>query len=551
MFNSLVLGRSQMKDLDRLANSGRPETGFQYMLKAGFGAAKILELKWGPFDGDSIMVVAGKGNNGGDALITALQLKDLGAHVEVILVNHPENYRGEALMAWQIFQESAIKWSLWEGKEVDWGDCEIIVDGILGLGAEGSLRENLVPLVDSIQEASDEGCFLFSLDQPTGKLEADATALFGFTRWECLDPMTADPFGEVGVVDLEYPEALIREVIGLGDGAKILDPQWYLPFIPVRDRFGDKRAHGTGLLIAGGPYMGGAAILAGLGALRLGLGYLKIACDPGERWLVQSELIEAPFVNWTEIAQNDLTHFWDEFDSVAMGPGLGLASEVQARVLDWYRDFPRTLVLDADGINRFKGRAEELREHAGARILTPHEKEFERVFGKLEEDLQSRARRVREVAMEYGIELLLKGPVSILASSKGEVSLYNQGSSALARAGSGDVLAGILLALSSRWLAPELSYPVLCLGVWLHGMAAEIAKDENSEISMRSAEIPNYLGAAVDSLLGIMTQETSEYGDLNDDEETFSIRLSDLEDDSEDEDDEYGFDGPTFPEDEF
>lgn len=520
MFNSLIVTSAQMKEIDRQATGGSPITGYEYMQKAGFGAAKILELKWGPFDGDEVLIIVGKGNNGGDGLEMASQLKSLGAQVEVVLAIHPENYSGEALLAWQNFQESDIAWSLWEGEEIDWQDKDIIVDGILGLGATGEVREFLHPLLNSMQEACDQGVFLFSLDCPTGKLSADATAVFGFTRWESIDPMTAEAFGEVGVVDLDYPEAVLREVVGVKEIPKILDPQWYLPFLPVRDRFGDKRAHGTGLLVAGGENMGGAAILSGLGALRLGLGYLKIACAPSERLLVQGQLIEAPYVSWDQ-PEGELSQLWDEFDSIAIGPGLGIEAITQERVRNWVRDFPRTMVVDADAINAFKGDPDLLNGTQAARIITPHQAEFERVFGPLPESLSERVQVVKKIALQNQLEILLKGPVSILASSRGEICLYNQGSSALARAGSGDVLSGILLALSSRWLAKELAFPTLCLGVWLHGMAAEIAKEELSEISMRSSEIPDYLGAAVESMVRMMTQSDLEYGDALDDEEDF------------------------------
>lgn len=517
MYNSVVLNRSQMRQLDQMSSGGNPEAGFDFMQKAGIGAAKTLESKWGAFDSDQIVLVIGKGNNGGDGLTMALHLNQLGAQVEVILLYHPENFRGEALLAWQSYEQSGLDWRLWDGGEIDWNFCDIIVDAILGLGARGEVHADLLPVIESIQESSDGGTYLFALDQPTGTLEADATALLGFTRWEAIDPVTADPYGEVGLVDLGYPEAIVREVIGIGECARLLDPQWYLPFLPLRDKFGDKRSHGTGLLYAGGEYMGGAAIMAGLGALRLGVGYLKIACAESERILVQSQLIEAPYVSIDKLLQeldwsqpNDL----HEFDALALGPGLGLQPETQCHIKNLYQGYPKTAVLDADGLNAFKGSTEELKVHAGSRILTPHEAEFERLFGALPEALSARAKRVKEIAIEYDIEILLKGPVSILASSRGDISLYTQGSSALARAGSGDVLTGVLLALSTRWLAPELSYSVLCLGVWLHGMAAELAKDDHSEISMRSSEIPNYLGLAVDVLLNLMTQENPEYDDF-------------------------------------
>lgn len=516
MYNSVVLNRSQMRQLDQMSSGGNPEAGFDYMQKAGIGAAQTLESKWGPFDSDQIVLVIGKGNNGGDGLTMALHLKQLGAQVEVILLFHPENFRGEALLAWQSYEQSGLDWRLWDGGEIEWNHCDIIVDAILGLGARGEVHVDLLPVIESIQESSDGGTYLFALDQPTGTLEADATALFGFTRWEAIDPVTADPYGEVGLVDLGYPEAVVREVIGIGECARLLDPQWYLPFLPLRDKFGDKRSHGTGLLYAGGEYMGGAAIMAGLGALRLGVGYLKTACAESERILVQSQLIEAPYVPINELLKElDWSRF-AEFDALAMGPGLGLSPLTQSNIKIIYQGFTKTAILDADGLNAFKGSAEELKVHAGSRILTPHEAEFERLFGPLPEALAARAQRVKEIALEYDLEILLKGPVSILASSRGDVSLYTQGSSALARAGSGDVLTGVLLALSTRWLASELSYSVLCLGVWLHGMAAELAKDDLSEISMRSSEIPNYLGLAVDVLLNLMTQENPEYDEFDD-----------------------------------
>ncbi len=526
MYKSMVISDSQMRSIDKLACSGNNDLGFAYMQKAGAGAAGVLQYKWGAFDEDEVIVICGKGNNGGDGLVMAQALKELGANPEVLLVSHPENFKNEAQLAWLDFLESQIPWKSWNGESLEWEDSDIIVDAVLGLGAVGEPQEDIKPLLNSILEASDNGIYLVALDAPTGNLNADLTVLFGFTRWSAIDPLSSQYFGELGLVNLEYPEAILRGFLGVNETPHLLDSQWYLPFIPSRDALGDKRSHGTGLLIAGGENMGGAAVLAGLGALRLGIGYLKIGCASTERLLVQSQLIEAPYVDWLALDYGGTQKIWTEVDAIAMGPGLGLDTHVQEKVIHWYQNFPGTMVLDADGLNAFKGRSELLRlgsnTRTGARILTPHRGEFERLFGPLDEPLESIVKRVSSIAQDYGIEILLKGPVSVLASSRGEVVLYNQASSALARAGTGDILTGILLALSTRWLAPEFAFPILALGVWLHGMAADLAKDDLSEISMRSSEIPNYLGQAVEYLLDQVLDENEDFMD----------RFGDIEDDS-------------------
>ena len=255
--------------------------------------------------------------------------------------------------------------------------------------------------------------------------------------------------------------------------------------------------------MAGSEGLTGAAHLCALGALRAGAGLVTLGV-PRKIYTIlarrEAEVMVRPFASTAEgtlasRALKPILDFSKTQDVLAVGPGLSQHSETQRLIRQLVSQTRHTLVLDADGLNAFKGHLEVLKYCRGRAVLTPHPGEFIRLFGgRLSADDQERKKRARQVAEKFGIFMILKGRHTMIASPEGRIYLNRTGNPGMATGGTGDILTGILAAL----LGQNFSFwDSARFGVYLHGLAGDIAKRKTGEVSLIAADILNVLSGAI------------------------------------------------------
>lgn len=263
-----------------------------------------------------------------------------------------------------------------------------------------------------------------------------------------------------------------------------------------REKNSHKGTYGKCLFLAGSEGMYGAASLTLQGALRSGAGLVILAADKKYFTLIQQSVPEAILLNRTELYKN-WEAFLKNYDVLVMGPGLSLSQKSGQFMEKTISSFEGPIVLDADGLNWFAkaGKSILLKEHRGQLIITPHPGEAVRLLGvdKKEYENLGREKVAKELALLVRSVAVLKGNETIIASHEGDISVNSSGNPGMATAGSGDILTGVIGALLGSGLD---GFEAACLGVYIHGLAGDIAKEKYGEIGMIASDIVNSLPEA-------------------------------------------------------
>ena len=459
------------------------------MERAGLAVARAaLGLAGGAY-GRRTVVICGKGNNGGDGLVAARHLSRWGMATEVFLLDpslrEPAATNLVALERAGItvrpFGSGTLRRSLER--------ADVAIDAIFGIGFRGAAEGVFAAAIELLGEA---GAPVVAVDIPSGVegdtgsvrgpvVNADVTVTFGAPKLGTILFPGAAAAGVLDVADIGFPTELVVGDVGLLDETDVR-AVW-----PARSPETHKRRSGVVLVVAGSRRMTGAPRLVAAGASRAGAGLVTVAAPEGVLATIQASLDEATFLplpegpegSASEAAWEALSVRLEGYDAVAVGPGLSTDGETPAFVRRLAREAPVPLVIDADAINAFAGRAGELARRAAPAVLTPHAGEFARLFEismeALEED---RVGLVRKAATETGCVVVLKGSRSLIASPDGEVAINPTGTSVLATGGTGDVLTGIVASLLARGVAPV---DAAGAGVYVHGTAGRLAGERTGE----------------------------------------------------------------------
>jgi NAD(P)H-hydrate epimerase len=275
-----------------------------------------------------------------------------------------------------------------------------------------------------------------------------------------------------------------------------------------RPRVSHKGDYGRIFILAGSRGLSGACVLTSMAALRSGAGLVTVGVPesltlPLTRRLTEAMMKPLPETKAGTLSRRAFTlirRFSKDQDVLAMGPGLSQNPETQELIRRAALDSDKPIVIDADGLNAFKGKVDLLRKLKPPAILTPHPGEFVRLFGapKPEGDSE-RKRRALETAKQFGVVLVLKGHHTVAASPEGDVYVNPTGNPGMATGGSGDVLTGILAAMLGQKLDP---FQAACFGVFIHGFAGDLAAEEKGEISLIAGDLLNALPLAFKKILG-------------------------------------------------
>lgn len=453
----------QVRALDaRLIAAGTP--GFELMQRAAHAAWRALRRRWP--DAGEISVLAGRGNNAGDGYLLAALAQRAGWRVRVLAVGEPAALRGDAALARDEARAAGVPVLPWsEGAALN----GVLVDALLGTGLGGAVRE---PYAQAIRLINASALPVLAVDIPSG-LQADSGAVLGVAvRAELTVTFIAlklglltgegpELCGDLQFDDLQGDARLLAQAPAM---ALRLDAA-NLPRLAPRPRSAHKGRFGHVLVVGGDLGMGGAGLLAAESALRAGAGLVSLATREEH---VPAALVRRPEVMCAGVASaNQLRALVERAEVCVVGPGLGRGAWAGS-LLSAVAGAGCVQVWDADALNLLaEGRARAPREG----VITPHPGEAARLLGIATAEVQAdRPAAARALAERFGLVAILKGAGSLVAAPDGRLALCDRGHPAMAGAGLGDVLAGLVGALLAQGLVP---FEAACLAVWLHARAGE------------------------------------------------------------------------------
>jgi ADP-dependent NAD(P)H-hydrate dehydratase / NAD(P)H-hydrate epimerase len=516
-----VLTSEQMQGVDTYTIERLGLPGAVLMESAGRAVADSIRRFPATAGCNAPVVFCGRGNNGGDGFVVARCLIDncAAGWPKVILAGRLESLSGDAaLMA-----SSAVNFGV-EVTELTDSDlspladvldgCDLVVDGLLGSGASGSPR-GLVDLI--IAEVNERSLPVVAIDSPTGVemdsgavpgscLAADLTVTFGcekpghrfFPGLECC--------GEVVCADIGFP----RQAVEQADcGLFICESDDVAGLLPARKAFSNKGDYGKLLVIGGSTGLTGAPAMSSMAAMSAGAGMVTAAVPESLNQIFEIKLTEVMTLplpddgrgSFTPLAVEPVARFIaDGMDVVALGPGIGRDMQTVEFIRQLAPCVNVPVVLDADGLNAFTAEAQALSAFAGPLVLTPHPGEMARLLGVSTKNvLDSPLEAAQQLSSLSGAVVLLKGPPTVICSNNSPSVISPTGCSALAKAGTGDVLTGAIAALIAQGMeAFEAAY----CGAYLHGLAGELAAEAFGQYSVIATQLNRALPEAIRTVLG-------------------------------------------------
>ncbi|TLU65834.1 NAD(P)H-hydrate dehydratase [Thalassotalea litorea] len=459
------------------ANSG--VLSMQLMQYAGESAFNLLRHRYP--QAKTILVVCGSGNNAGDGLILARMALEANFHVYVHSVVNPESYQGDAKRAYQQFMEQGGQFHKFN--DIDVSRIDVIVDGLLGTGITGNVRENYRYVIELINQLPAP---ILALDIPSGlhantgmpmgsTVIADATVTFVVLKQGLVTGLAIDYCGDVFLSGLGIKDAFEKSI---DDNVRLVCEN-NLPRLKARLGSSHKGDSGRVLLVGGNLSTPGAIKLAAEATLRCGAGLVSVACHPDNATIV---LANRPEIMRVSDFTQQLTEQLSLSDSIVLGPGLGLDEWAQALFMK-VLSTEKPVIVDGDGLNLLAKNPQSRNNW----ILTPHPKEAARLLDTSVENIMAdRFEAVKSIALKYGGVCILKG-AGTLISNGNVVTINTSGNPGMASGGMGDLLAGILGALR---LQSASDFDACCRGVFIHGQAADIAREDGEKGMLASDLLP-------------------------------------------------------------
>ncbi len=508
-----VVTVSQMRSIDEAAIGKDPITGYSYMLKAGTGIAGAARAMLADSAAGEIAVVCGRGNNGGDGYVTARLLVEAGYRVMCFSLCPADELKGEALLAFNEYIERKGNFLVLDdaGGLANLPQYKLIIDAMLGTGAKGDPRGLYAAAIRAINEsrvpviAADTPS---GLDNDTGLpgspcVKAAVTVTMGFPKIGLYFYPGRGHAGKLVIQDLGYPDGLLEAKNAGGIFFPTLADLRTL--LPPRKPSGSKFDHGSALLVCGSRGMTGSATLVARSALRTGCGMAHLAAPESSVPALAGKLIETVIHPVPETSAGTLSRgafqkimeLAGSMQAMCIGPGVSHESDTSSLVRELVSTCTLPVVLDADGINAYKGGEKELGLHKGGMIITPHTGEWQRLFGELPPEPAEMIGRLKEKAVEFNMTVLLKGNPTIVAAPDGNAYILPFGNSALAKAGSGDVLSGIIVSLLAQGAS---AVHAAVLGAYIHGEAGTLASVRLGEYSVLASDVVNAIHLAIRKL---------------------------------------------------
>ena len=500
-----ILSAHQIKAIDEYTIANEPVSSIDLMERAAMACfkrlIKLIDVK------ETIYIICGKGNNGGDGLAIGRLLFERGYNVNIFVINHKSEFSTNAETNFNLFKtkfpENIYEInSAEELKEQLKDNNAIVVDAILGNGINKPIGNFLSEIIKLINQRFSK---IISIDVPSG-LFIDNTSKESENIIRSSLTFTFQ-FPKIAFLLAENSQYVPEfEILDIGLSAKGVDEHstnnYYVtkydvfPLLKKRNKFDHKGSYGHALLFAGSKGKAGAAIISSLGCMRSGAGLLTVHSTNEALASLLQHLPEA--MGEHDSNENFITEINkpENFDAVAFGPGIGLhndSQQVLKKLLNFYQG---PLVIDADGLNALSENKTWLNFLPAQTILTPHPKEFERLTEKCENDFE-RLKILKQFSLKYNCIVILKSAHTVIAMPDGNLFFNSSGNPGLAKAGSGDALTGIILGLLSRgYNSPQAAL----IGTFIHGFAADLCLKNMSMESILITDVIAHLPKAFKKL---------------------------------------------------
>jgi ADP-dependent NAD(P)H-hydrate dehydratase / NAD(P)H-hydrate epimerase len=515
-----ILTAAEMREVDRLTTERSGVPSLTLMENAGKSVAEFIRERFPDFLRRQIVILCGKGNNGGDGFVAARHLREIGAKPALFFFATPEEMRGNAAENRKRWQDAAGEMHVvrsssdWQAAKSALASAEIIVDALLGTGGRGPVEGLLREVIEDVNRRTPD-VSVVAVDIPSGLpadtgelqgaiVDADYTVTFTAPKIGMLLGHASEVAGQLIVRDIGSPRELIEEA-GKGN-TRWLEAGEVRAFGRARKPGGNKGDYGHALIVAGSVGKSGAAVLASWAALRVGAGLVTVATPEPVLPIIASHTPEImteplPATETGSISIRSLE--FDRFETItkgkrvlAIGPGLTTHTETQQFVRTIVSERSTPIILDADGLNAYAGRARELSATKAPKAMiavTPHPGEMARLLGCTTKDVQARRLDVaRKAAADWNAIVILKGHQTVIASPDGNSYVNSTGNPGMGTGGTGDVLTGMLAGLVAQFGKAVDDFglaQILAFGVYLHGLAGDIAYAQHDEAPLIASDL--------------------------------------------------------------
>lgn len=462
-------------------------TCYDWLMSNGYQSSKFL-------------IFCGKGNNGGDGLVIARLLSQSGHEVTVHIPEFGHKGTDDFQLNLERLHDTGVHIKFIPSTETipSIPPGYIIIDALLGSGLSRPIDGLTADLVNTINASGNE---VIAIDVPSGisvdksskdnpAVRAKHTLSFQCYKIGFLLPENESSLGSIHILDIGLHPDFLKNV---HPAAKLLDDKLIKSFFKKRKDFSHKGSFGHALLIVGSYGKMGAAVLSARACLRAGVGLCSLHIPASGYDIIQSTVPEAMVLVDEDSKHNTvLPAELDKYNVVGLGPGIGTEQSTSELTGDLFRTYRRPMVVDADALNIVAQNKNLLESIPKNSILTPHPKEFERLFGKTENDFDKINLAVTNAA-KFKINIVLKGHRTLVATPDGKKYFNTTGNAGMATGGSGDVLTGIITSLLAQGYEPA---QAAMLGVFIHGKAGDHAAKVTGMQSMIASDITKYLGKA-------------------------------------------------------
>ena len=496
-----IFTTAQIHELDKYTIEHEPIASLNLMERAARALTQAVVDEWPATM--PVVVFAGPGNNGGDALAMARMLSELNYQVSVYLFNISGHLSTDCAANKQRLQDTRrVKNFVEVSMEFDPPVLDantLVIDGLFGSGLNKPLAGGFASLVKYINASPAK---VVSIDVPSGLMtedntynvraniiRADVTLTLQQLKLSFLFPENQQFVGRVQVLDINLSQegmAKIEAPFTLVEAGQVQ------ACLLDRSPFAHKGQMGTALLIAGSYGMAGAAVLASQSCMRAGAGKVVVNTPRRNIAILQTAVPEAVVQAGSEETIFAETVDTEDYQAVGIGPGLGQSEQTAIALIAQLRRTQCPVVIDADAINILANHRAWMQQLPKGIILTPHPKEFDRLEGH-SADTYERLTKARHLAERLKGYVILKGHYTAICCPDGHILFNSTGNAGMATAGSGDVLTGLLTGLLARGYKPQ---DACLLGVYLHGLAGDLAAQDLGEESLIASDIIKYLGKA-------------------------------------------------------
>lgn len=512
-----VLTAAQMQAVDRRTIDEIGIPGVVLMENAGRGVATEIVQRYAAVDSPDALIVAGKGNNGGDGYVIARHLLNKGWQVKTLVLAERDAVTGDAALNLAALENCGGDVAFVSDRETltttlaGAGETTVLVDAIFGTGLT---RPAHGLYLNAIEWVNQQVAPVVAVDIPSGidastgrilgvAVNASLTVTFAFAKVGLVSYPGAALVGELVVADIGIPEQIAGQVSA---DCFLIDAPEVRPLLPIRSQDGHKGTFGHLLVVAGSTGKCGAAVMAAASGLRGGAGLVTLACPQSVQLAIASRLTEVMTVPMIDAngetslqALDDLLLLAEGKQALAIGPGVGVGEEASALIIRLVENSALPIVIDADGLTALSGQTSLLQQQAGRQIvLTPHPGEMARLSGMSVAEIQAdRFTVARNFAVRHKVVLVLKGARTLIASPGGQVYVNSTGHAGLASGGMGDVLTGLIGSFLAQGLD---ALHAATLAVYLHGFAADRLLPTFGDAGLLATDLMSEIPAARQAL---------------------------------------------------